>query len=38
MASGMGGMDSTDSFNSGFGGGGFGGGDFGGGGFGGGDF
>ena len=38
MASGMGGMDSSDSFNSGFGGGGFGGGDFGGGGFGGGDF
>jgi len=43
MASGMGGMDSTDSFNNGFGGGGFGGGgfgggDFGGGGFGGGDF
>jgi hypothetical protein len=38
MASGMGDMDGTDSFNSGFGGGGFGGGDFGGGGFGGGDF
>ena len=43
MASGMGDMDSTDSFNNGFGGGGFGGGgfgggDFGGGGFGGGDF
>ena len=38
MASGMGGMDGTDSFNSGFGGGGFSGGDFGGGGFGGGGF
>lgn len=38
MASGMGGVDGTDSLNSGFGGGGFGGGDFGGGGFGGGDF